>query len=85
MFFSHSFIAILILSALIGLFLLWIITKKMNVIIFGIQQFRLGNLKSRIPVKSNDDLDNISLAIVKKIIDLHDSTIHVESIKGKGT
>ncbi len=57
-----SIISILVLSALIGLFLLWIITQKLNVIIYGIRQFRSGNLKARIPAKNSDDLDKISLA-----------------------
>ena len=58
---TKTIIAILLFSALVGLFLLWIITKKLNLIISGIEQFRSGNLKSRIPAKSNTDLDKIGI------------------------
>jgi signal transduction histidine kinase len=58
---TKSIIAILLVSALVGLFLLWIITKRLNLIIRGIELFRSGNLKSRIPVKSNSDLDKIGI------------------------
>lgn len=58
---TKTIIAILLVSALVGLFLLWIITKRLNLIISGIERFRAGNLKSRIPVKSNTDLDKIGI------------------------
>ena len=57
----RSVIIILVISALIGLLAIWFITRKLNVIVHGIQRFREGNLKSRIPVKTNDELDKIGM------------------------
>ncbi len=57
----RSIIVILIVSALVGLLSIWFITKKLNRIINGIQQFHVGNLKARIPVKNEDELDRIGL------------------------
>ncbi len=57
----RSIVAILLVSAVVGLLLIWFITRKLNVIIHGIQQFQSGNLSSRIPVKSNNELDKIGL------------------------
>jgi signal transduction histidine kinase len=58
----RSIITILLVSALVGLLFIWFITRKLNVIIQGIQQFQTGNLKTRIPVKTNNELDKIGLA-----------------------
>jgi signal transduction histidine kinase len=55
----RSIITILIGSALVGLLALWFIVKKLNRIIRGIQKFSDGDLKTRIEVKSDDDLDQI--------------------------
>ena len=57
----RSVIIILLVSAVVGLFLIWFITKKFNLIITGIRQFQAGNFNARIPVKSRDELDNIGL------------------------
>jgi len=57
----RSVIIILIVSAIVGLLFIWFITKKLNVIVSGIQQFQSGNFSVRIPVKNNDELDNIGL------------------------
>ena len=57
----RSIIVIFIVAALVGLVSIWYITSKLSVIIKGIQQFKSGNLSARIPVKSNDELDKISL------------------------
>lgn len=57
----RSIIIILIVSAIVGLFLIWFITKKLNVIIVGIQQFKSGNFNARIPVNKNDEIENIGL------------------------
>ncbi len=56
----RSIITILIGSALVGLLALWFIVKKLNRIIRGMQQFSEGDLKTRIGIKSNDDLDQIA-------------------------
>jgi signal transduction histidine kinase len=55
----RSMIIILVISAFLGLLLIWIITKKLNAIIGGIRQFQSGNFNARIPVKNRDELDNI--------------------------
>ena len=57
----RSVIIILIISALVGLLAIWLITKKLNPIIDGIQEFKKGNLASRIAVKSEGELDRIAL------------------------
>ncbi len=56
----RAIITILIGSALVGLLALWFIVKKLNRIVRGIQKFSDGDLKTRIEVKSDDDLDQIS-------------------------
>ncbi len=56
-----SIIAIFVVSALVGLIALWYLTKKLNLIIQGIQRFKSGNLDTRIPVAGNNELDNIGL------------------------
>lgn len=57
----RSVIIILLISALVGLLAIWMITKKLNPIIQGISKFKKGKLSTRIPVKSNDELDRIGL------------------------
>jgi signal transduction histidine kinase len=58
----RSVILILFISLLLGLFAIWYITQKLNVITEGIRKFRSGNHQARIPIKSNDELDRIGLA-----------------------
>jgi len=57
----RSVIIILIISALVGLFAIWFITKKLNPIIDSIQEFKKGNLSTRIAVKGESELDRIAL------------------------
>ncbi len=57
----RSIFIILLVSAFVGLFFIWFITKKLNVITEGIREFQSGNFNARIPVKNNDELDNIGL------------------------
>ena len=57
----RSVIIILIISALVGLFAIWFITKKLNPIIDGIQEFKKGNHSTRIEVKGESELDRIAL------------------------
>ena len=57
----RSIFLILIVSALVGLLAIWYITNKLNKIIRGIQLFQSGRLDTRIPVKSNDELDRIGM------------------------
>ena len=57
----RSIFIILLVSAFVGLFFIWFITKKLNVIVEGIREFQSGNFNARIPVKNNDELDDIGL------------------------
>jgi len=57
----RSIIIILVVSAFVGLFFIWFITKKLNVIVMGIREFQSGNFNARIPVTSKDELDHIGL------------------------
>ena len=54
-----SIIAILLVSAIVGLVAFWYITKKLNAIVYGIRLFESGDLSSRIPVRENDELGRI--------------------------
>ena len=57
----RSIFAILLVSTILGLLAIWLITNKLNIIVSGIQQFQSGNLKARIPVNNNNELDTIGL------------------------
>jgi len=57
----RSIFIILLVSAFVGLFFIWFITKKLNVIVEGMRKFQSGNFNARIPVKNSDELDNIGL------------------------
>jgi signal transduction histidine kinase len=57
----RSIISILLVSAVVGLLLIWFITRKLNAIISGILLFQSGNYSARIPVKSNNELDKIGM------------------------
>lgn len=52
-------VIIFIGAALVGLLALWFIVKKLNLLIRGIRKFEEGDLKTRIRVKSKDDLDRV--------------------------
>lgn len=57
----RSVLIILLITALVGLFAIWFITKKLNPIIQGINEFKRGNHRARIPVKGETELDRIGL------------------------
>jgi signal transduction histidine kinase len=75
----RSIITILIGAALVGLLALWFIVKKLNRIIHGIRKFEDGDLKTRIEVKSNDDLDQIG-TVFNSMADTIEQNI--EELKG---
>ncbi len=75
----RAIITILIGSALVGLLALWFIVKKLNRIVRGIQKFSDGNLKTRIEVKSDDDLDQIG-TVFNSMADTIEQNI--EDLKG---
>ncbi|MGD2033573.1 MAG: HAMP domain-containing sensor histidine kinase [Bacteroidales bacterium] len=56
-----SIVGILFITALIGLVAIWYFTKKLNHIVKGIREFKMGNLEARIPIKKNDEFDKIGL------------------------
>jgi signal transduction histidine kinase len=47
---------------MLGLLAIWFITSKLKIIIKGIQNFQSGDMRSRIVVNSNNELDTIGLA-----------------------
>ncbi|MBT6007616.1 MAG: HAMP domain-containing histidine kinase, partial [Prolixibacteraceae bacterium] len=55
----RSVIIILVISSLVGLLAIWLITRKLNPIIEGINEFGEGKLSTRISVKNNGELDRI--------------------------
>jgi len=76
----RSIVIILVVSAFVGLLLIWFITRKLNSIVHGIREFQSGNFSARIPVKNYDELDQIGLVfndmagtISKNIQDLKDT------------
>ncbi len=75
----RAIITILIASAVVGLFALWFIVRKLNRITRGMQKFRDGDLSSRIEVKSNDDLDQIG-TVFNSMADTIEQNI--EELKG---
>jgi len=75
----RSIITILIGSALVGLLALWFIVKKLNRIVYGIQKFSDGDLKTRIEVSSDDDLDQIG-TVFNSMADTIEQNI--EDLKG---
>lgn len=57
----RTIIAILIISALVGLLAIWLITRKLDPVLKGINEFRDGNLSTRIPVEKDNEIDRIGL------------------------
>ncbi|AOW10759.1 sensor histidine kinase [Flavobacterium gilvum] len=57
----RSVAIILVVSAFVGLLLIWFITRKLNTIVNGIKEFQSGNLNIHIPVKNSNELDQIGL------------------------
>ncbi len=56
-----SILIMLFIAALVGLIAFYFITKKLNRITTGIQAFKAGNLKERIAVNSDDELDQVAI------------------------
>jgi signal transduction histidine kinase len=75
----RAIITILIGSALVGLLALWFIVKKLNRIVRGIRKFSEGDLKTRIEVQSDDDLDQIG-TVFNSMADTIEQNI--EDLKG---
>ncbi len=47
-------------ALIVGLFLIWLITRNLNTIIETVKKFKDGDLKARIPVKSKGELSQLS-------------------------
>jgi signal transduction histidine kinase len=57
----RSIIAVMIVTALVGLLAIWLITKRLNVVIRGIRQFQSGDLTARIPARYETEFGGIGL------------------------
>ncbi len=57
----RTIIVVLIISALVGLLAIWFITRKLDPVLKGINEFRDGNLSARIPVEKDNEIDRIGL------------------------
>ena len=57
-----AFVATLILAILIGLLLLWWITRYTRKIIYHVNQFKEGDYQARIPIRSQDELGQLAQA-----------------------
>ena len=57
---TRSVVLALIVTILFGVFAFWFITKKINFLTDGINQFRKGKLDTRIEVDSKDELDAVA-------------------------
>lgn len=75
----RSIVIILIISALVGLLAIWFITRKLNPIFKGINEFRDGNLSARIQVKGDNEIDRIGL-VFNQMADTIEKNI--EELKG---
>ncbi|MGK7396856.1 MAG: ATP-binding protein [Candidatus Cyclobacteriaceae bacterium M3_2C_046] len=56
----NSFIVTLVAAFIIGLLLVWFLTRNLRKIISIFKRFENGDLKARIPIKSNDELAHLS-------------------------
>jgi len=55
----RSIIAVMIVTAIVGLIAIWLITKRLNVVIRGIRQFQSGDLSARIPARYETEFGGI--------------------------
>ncbi len=75
----RTIIAVMILTAIVGLLAIWLITKRLNVVIRSIQQFQSGDFSARIPARHETEFGGIGYVfnrmaeeIEKNIKDLED-------------
>ena len=75
----RTIIAVMIVTAVVGLIAIWLITKRLNVVIRGIRQFQSGDLTARIPARYETEFGGIGFVfnsmadeIQKNIKDLED-------------
>ena len=58
---TRSLVIILIITALVGLLIIWLLTTNLRTIIHGIRKFREGDLKARITTKGDTELDKVAM------------------------
>lgn len=75
----RSIMAVMLVTAIVGLLAIWLITKRLNVVIRGIRQFQSGDLTARIPARYETEFGGIGFVfnrmadeIQKNIKDLED-------------
>ncbi len=56
----RSLLITLFLTSILGLLAIWIITRKLNTIIFAVKSFKDGNLATRITGKTSGELANVA-------------------------
>lgn len=59
---GRSFLIALIAGLIIGLLVIWVITKNLNRIIAKVQRFRDGDMSARIEVKENGGVNDLAIA-----------------------
>ena len=75
----RSLVAILLLTACMGLIAFWFLTKKLNSITRGMEHFRSGKYDARIPVKNRNELDRIGMTFNEMAETIEQN---IEEIKG---
>lgn len=76
---SLSIIIMLIIAAFVGLIAFYFLTKKLNLISSAMLNFKKGDLKERVSVKSNDELDQVALTFNEMAETIEKN---IEEIKG---
>jgi signal transduction histidine kinase len=65
----------------VGLLLIWLLTRHLNYLIQVVRRFQQGDLQARIPVKSGDELSQLSLAFNEMAETLSSNMAHTENIE----
>jgi signal transduction histidine kinase len=65
----------------VGLLLIWLLTRHLNYLIQVVRRFQQGDLQARIPVKSGDEISQLSLAFNEMAETLSSNMAHTENIE----
>ena len=65
---TRSILITLVATVIIGLLLIWFLTKNLNKIIVSVNDFKNGNLDARINLKTKGELSNLANNIDKNVI-----------------
>jgi signal transduction histidine kinase len=68
-------------ALLVGLLLIWLLTRNLNYLIYVVRKFQQGDLQARIPVKSGDEISQLSMAFNEMAETLSRNIAHTESIE----